>query len=141
MVVRFKLDLSGVKLSRRQWTGIGPDNRDRLMRAPCGGPADAAAYRDLVVGLVETLADESVHFLEIDPQPDWSVQDRVPEPVTRNAVARGLQPPDLASWSRFSPLQRYALSKLARPDSASAKFEPALLEFQASDISEKTVRR
>ncbi len=129
MIVRFKLDHSGVKLSLRQWSCFGRSARGQLVRMPCDAPGEVAAYQALLIRLIESCADEPVKTMQIDTQPEWVRVDCVPDCVAGEARARGLEPPSLSLWSAWTPLQRFALYKLTRPGHDNDNFEPALREF------------
>lgn len=129
MVVRFKLDQSGVKLSLRQWSRFGRDGREQLVRMPCAEPGEIAGYRAFLIGLIEACADEPVKTMEIDSQPEWACVDHIPGRVLSQAEACSLEPPSLSAWCAWTPLQRFALYKLTRTGHDNDNFGPALLEF------------
>ena len=60
MVVRFKLDRAGIKLSLRQWTRIGPSKRQALAAIPCNTLHEVAVYRRTLVGMVERNTPEHI---------------------------------------------------------------------------------
>ena len=132
MVVRFKLDFVGVKLSLRQWSRFGHRDRELLVGMPCEMPDEVADYRAFLIFLIESFADEPVKTLEIGAHPEWSDIGRVPDRVVRLALDRGLEPPRADVWASWTPLQRFALFKLTRPSHDNDNFEPALHEFLTS---------
>jgi hypothetical protein len=129
MIVRFKLDHSGVKLTLRQWSRFGRDAREQLVRMPCDAPDEITAYRAFLIRLIEACADEPVKTMEIDAQPEWACVDHVPERVIGQAHACSLEPPCISLWSAWTPLQRFALFKLTRAGHDNDNFAPALREF------------
>jgi hypothetical protein len=131
MIVRFSLDRVGIKLTLRQWSRIGRSARHQLVHTSCDTPDEVAAYRALLIQMIESRADEPVKVIDIDMQPEWRRVDRVPDRVINRARAGGLEPPSLSFWSACTPLQRFALYKLTRVEHDNDNFEPALCEFMA----------
>lgn len=129
MVVRFKLDQAGVKLTLRQWSRFDRDERQDLVRRPCESQEEVGAYRRYLVDLITLRADEPPVDMPVDPSPAWSATDRVPERLVRYARDLGLAPPTLEQWRAITPLQRFTLFKLTRPGHDNDNFEPAMKEF------------
>lgn len=129
MIVRFKLDQCGVKLSLRQWSRFNHDDRAELVARPCMSSEQIADYRDLLVRLIETRANEAAIHLPVDTDPAWADLRKVPERVIHCTANLGLPLPNPEAWRTLSPLQRFALFKLTRPGHDNDNFEPAMLEF------------
>lgn len=129
MVVRFKLDRVGIKLSLRQWSKIGATNRQALLARRCDTRHEAEAYRQELVGLVMAASKEAIVSLPADPAPAWSELSEVPTAVTQQALKSETAPPTLQEWSRLSTIQRFALLKLSRSNHDNDNFLPALREF------------
>ena len=129
MVVRFKLDRCGVKLSLRQWSKMGAANRMRLLAARGDTIAETEAFRILVVGLATTHCPEEIRWLPVEPEPAWANPASVPTDVIRQAAACGVAPPTPKGWKHLSVLQRFALLKLARSDHDNHNFVPAMCEM------------
>jgi hypothetical protein len=129
MVVRFKLDRCGVKLSLRQWSRMGVANRASLLKQRCDTGAEVESYRDVVVQRATTHCAEAIKWLAADPEPGWANRLRVPADVIRQAADSGVAPPSPQCWSQLSALQRFALLKLARSDHDNHNFAPAMREM------------
>jgi hypothetical protein len=129
MVVRFKLDQAGVKLTLRQWSRFNRPERQDLVERPCDTPDEVATYRAHVVDLIVLRADEPPVDMAVDPAPAWAVTDSVPERLARYAVELDLVPPTLDQWAAITPLQRFTLFKLTRPGHDNDNFIPAMQEF------------
>jgi hypothetical protein len=129
MVVRFKLDACGVKLSLRQWNRFSRNERQTLVSAPCGAKGEVAEYRTELIRLINARAGEMAVELPIDPAPEWADTGHVPGRLAHYAAQRGLSPPSLDDWASLAPLQRFALVKLSRPAHDNDNFEPAFCEF------------
>jgi len=132
MVVRFKSDFVGVKLSLRQWSRFGHRDRELLVGMPCEMPDEVADYRAFLIFLIVSFADEPGRTLEIGAHPEWSDLNQTPNRVVRLALDCGLEPPSAEIWASWTPLQRFALFKLTRPGHDNDNFETALQEFLTS---------
>ncbi|MDG6093872.1 nitrate reductase associated protein [Acetobacter sp. AN02] len=129
MIVRQKLDLAGIKLSLRQWSRFSREDRGRLAEFPCETAADVAVCRSVILGLIESCCDEPAVFLGPQEYDVWQRGDRMPEAVESQAAADGVAPPAAEVWADLSPLQRFALIKLARSKHENENFVPAMKEF------------
>jgi len=129
MVVRFKLDRAGIKLSLRQWTRIGQSNRQALAAIPCNTLHEVAVYRRTLVGMVERNTPEHIVGLPLNAPLSWADPARMPNEVAAQALIAGVNPPTDAQWSNLDTLQRFALVKLARSNHDNHNFAPALREF------------
>lgn len=129
MVVRFKLDRVGVKLSLKQWTKIGPANRRALAARQCDTHREVMDYRRTLVRMVAQNTAEPIVDLRPDPEPAWTDPMRLPELVIAQAAKAGVAPPTGSQWAALSTLQRFALLKLARSNHDNDNFAPAMREF------------
>lgn len=129
MAVRRKLDLSGIKLTLRQWNRFTREERAALLGLPCETPAEAEAYQAELVRLVRERTSEEAKALPAVIAPDWRRVDRVPAAVEAFARSLGVEPPGAAQWRALSELQRFALLKLTRDNHDNANFLPAMREF------------
>jgi hypothetical protein len=129
MAVRFKLDRCRVKLSLRQWSRFGADNRRHLLERRCDSPAEIAAYERKLVELIGVCGKDAVVLLPLDPHPEWNDVGQIPAQVISQAMIAGVAPPSLSCWRRLSTLERFALLKLARSNHDNHNFLLALREF------------
>ncbi len=130
MAVRYKLDISGVKLSLSQWRRFTEeDRRDSLLR-PCESAAEISQYRDTMAERITRRANEAPKFLKPQPGFAWEELDRVPEQITGYARSLEIPPPTLAQWRSLSVLQRFALVKLSYQNHDNLNFVPAMKEFK-----------
>jgi hypothetical protein len=129
MAVRYKLDLSGVKLSLSQWKRFTEDERRELLALQCETPTEAAQFREQLAALITTRAGEAPKFLAVEAAPAWEERDAVPDQVIAFAKSLGIDPPTLAQWQSLSVLQRFTLLKLSRESHDNVNFIPALREF------------
>lgn len=129
MIVRFKLDLCGVKLSLRQWNRFERREREQLIFRPCDAAHQIAAYRAYLVMLISVRAGEQAVDLPVEVDPEWEACANVPGLVKAKAASLGLPAPAQPSWAALTPLQRFTLLKLSRGGHDNENFTPALREF------------
>lgn len=129
MVVRFKLDRVGIKLSLKQWTKIGYSNRRLLAELPCNSLGETADYHRALVSMIERNSSGPIVTLPLDPAPSWADCMNVPDEVAAQASNAGVNPPTAAQWLKLDALQRFALVKLARSNHDNHNFAPAMCEF------------
>lgn len=129
MCVRLKLDLTGIKLSLRQWSQFGAQARRHLLDLPCATFHHQQLYRDTLIALIGQHCDEPPRDLALNDEPLWQATSAVPSCVMGQAAADRVSPPTTAAWCALSPLQRFALVKLARSRHENENFVPALREF------------
>jgi hypothetical protein len=131
MMVRYKLDITGIKLSLAQWSSIAPEERFQLATLPCDNPLELDRYETYLHSLLQRHGlgkAERLHGKDILPFFGGEVFDL----VNSRAVELGkrIEP---EQWKNLTLLQRFALSKLIRPGHESKNFIPALLEFGLFD--------
>jgi hypothetical protein len=135
MVVRFKLDRCSVKLSLRQWSKMGQDNRACLFAMRGDSIDEIDRFRKAVVSFATAHCGEAIRWLPADTDPSWVDATRVPSDIARQAAIAGVAPPSVSCWARLSTLERFALLKLARSDHDNHNFIPALYEFGIAVIA------
>jgi hypothetical protein len=128
MCVRFKLDECGIKLSLKQWNRIPSADRRQLVTRPCDTPDRIPSYREFLVKIIESHTSKRVDFVSAD-KADWADGGQIPPRIFNHAMGLGVAPPSLEQWSSLSPLQRFALYKLTRPNHSNDNFIPAMREF------------
>lgn len=129
MVVRFKLDRCGIKLSLKHWSRIGGAQRFALADRPCDTAEEVSAYRAELLRLIAGCRAGEAVFLPVDAAPAWADRACVPERIVE--MIRALDLPRLSpiAWAGLSTLQRFALLKLTRPGHDNENFLPAIHEF------------
>lgn len=129
MITRQKLDIVGIKMTLRQWSRLSREERGRLVEALCDTREEQDVYRALVLDLIAARADEPARFLPPLTFEDWREDDQMPEAVSAQAKADGVPAPTPEQWAALSPIERFALIKLARSRHENENFVPALKEF------------
>lgn len=128
MRVRYNLDTCGVKLKLTHWHALSRGDRQLLLDLPCQSEAEIAAYRQRVYDLVAAQGGDRPADLPLDPQPAWLNASHIPKSVQEQGQRLGVDL-TLEQWSRFDPLQRFALIKLSQSSHEHQNFLPALREF------------
>ena len=128
MVVRFKLDICGVKLKLTHWHQISDGDRQTLVTLPCHSPEEIHTYRTHLQTLVTALQGKPASELAINLNPPWLDGEQIPNTVLEKAASLA-DSITLDQWQTLTPLQRFALIKLSRPSHENKNFQPALQEF------------
>jgi hypothetical protein len=126
MCVRYKLDMSGVKLKLNEWSKLDPEYRSRLANMPFLTASEVYEFGLFLIGLV-VVSSGGAPELMTPPERVWDSH-TVPPQVAEKASLSGVQISD-AAWNKLGWLQRYALLKLSRPGHEGENFAPALREF------------
>jgi len=78
MVVRFKLDHCGVKLTLRQWSRFSVDERRQLVEGPCASAGEIAAYGQSLRQLIVARMGEPAQDVVLEAHPAWRDTTEVP---------------------------------------------------------------
>ncbi len=117
LVIRYRLDSCGLKLSLSAWQKLPFAERARLLELPFGDSEEVQAWISV---LNSSLAIQgggppvSMPRWEEPKEPPSAVKERLEGPL---------------NWDLLSPLQRYALCKLAASKTPDRYFPKALREF------------
>jgi hypothetical protein len=123
--VRMKLDLSGVKMSLAQWSGLPLAVRQIVLEARCQVDPEIRRVRHYLEFIVDAFGLGPLASARCDPQA-WRGCGRAPASVVAAMAALGYPSIGAAAWDALTDLQRFALIKLARP--GHARHLPAALE-------------
>lgn len=133
MHFRLKLDLCGIKLSKRDWHRFDPADKVKLLGMPCETAAQIASFREKLLAMIGACEGDS---LQIAPQSashagqlPWTDTKRIPEAVRRQVQSLAHEAVDLARWPQLSDLQRFALIKLTAPGQVKPELRQVLKEF------------
>lgn len=128
MIVRYKLDMCGVKLSLRSWSRFDHTTRARLVGVPVGTAEEIADYGVMVYAAIVAAGEQPV-LLEIDSDAPWMKRQCIPATVASKAGELAIALGGDERWEALSALQRFALVKLTRGGHENKNFIPALREF------------
>lgn len=133
MIVRFKLDLAGIKLKLAEWSRFEAEERKQLSLLSCISKEEKDEYKNYLQFLVRWRTGNEASILSIDADPLWLKHDIVPDGVITQAAQFGWTlTPD--QWNRLSYLQRFALIKLSKPGHENRNFPRAFTEFGLANI-------
>ena len=65
MYFRLKLDLCGIKLSKRDWNRFPFPEKEKLLAMPCETHAQIAAFRERLKAMIRDSDGDSVEFSDI----------------------------------------------------------------------------
>ena len=128
--VRMKLDLTGLKISLKDWLACGLEERAALCHLPIASEEERgvfAAYLDFLCRKYQGQSAELTDRLESSL---WQASE-VPEPVAQKSAAC-FNAIMLAEWQRWLPHQRYALYKTAVSKSQPEAFADILDELRSA---------
>ena len=128
MQVRCKLDTCGIKLKLADWNHMSMGEREALVELACSTENEIQTYREYLQSLIVQKTGKAPSELPIEPHPPWMEISTVPATVQEKAQEMGVSL-TVESWSRLTPLQRFALIKLSRPSHENNNFPKAMKEF------------
>jgi hypothetical protein len=130
--VRMKLDLTGLKISLKDWLACSFAERSVL----CHLPLESADEKQVLVAYLDFLSrrykGEPVQFTDAMDGALWNSSE-VPEPVAQKS-ASCFNIVTIEEWRHWQPHQRYALYKTAISKSQPEAFAQVLEELRESDL-------
>jgi len=129
MVVRYKLDLVGLKVSLTAWNRLSLGVRKQLITTwPADTEEERAALREWLTNWLRTTSTQTPREIVLE-NPPWEDRTRIPEAVLE-LTATCTPPLTVMEWSELKLLQRVALVKLARSPHERGRVPKALEEFR-----------
>ncbi|MCG7855812.1 nitrate reductase associated protein [Flavihumibacter sediminis] len=128
MIVRLKLDLTGVKLSLSAWSKCSVHERQELGTMPCNSADERSRYRAYAERVVRVNTDEPIKYIPVPIMPLWDDIGAVPEELKSQADIYGWTITK-EQWKILPSLRRFALLKLCRPGHENRNFPLAMREF------------
>lgn len=128
MIVRYKLDVCGIKLKLREWSRLRPQERETLATLRCVHEPEIERYRHYLEGLVWNRTGQAVTPLAPIVDAPWEYGKDVPEIVRTRLNERDVEISFL-QWNGLRELQRFALIKLSASGHEHQNFGKALMEF------------
>jgi hypothetical protein len=128
MIVRFKMDLAGIKLKLAEWSRFSVDEKKELALRKCGNHSEVAIYSEYLSLLIKKHTGNHPTGMEVEQNPAWANSNNVPEMI--NARAEEFDwVISTEQWKELKDLQRFALLKLCRPGHENKNFPKAVKEF------------
>ena len=128
MIVRYKLDVCGIKLKLREWSHLLPSEREDLATLPCVSKAEIDYYRRYLEQLVRQRTGQEATPLAPIVDAPWEYGKDVPE-IVRARLTEHERDVTFRQWNKLRVLQRFALIKLSSSGHEQMNFERALKEF------------
>ncbi|MBC7565680.1 MAG: nitrate reductase associated protein [Pedobacter sp.] len=132
MVVRFKMDLAGIKLKLGEWGRFHPTERIELALLPISTAFETEHYRNYLGALVTQYTGQAATPLSIDQYPEWNNIVQLPEMLKEKSSEIQVDI-SISQWQRLSNIQRFALLKLCRTGHENKNFPKAVAEFGLMD--------
>jgi hypothetical protein len=129
MIVRFKMDLAGIKLKLAEWSKFSVPERIALAIKNCSNDIEAAAYNQYLSSLIENKTGNAATVLAIDEAPEWNNTAAIPTMLQEKAKEFYWEI-TIAQWQSLTNLQRFTLLKLCRPGHENKNFPKAMMEFK-----------
>ena len=127
--VRMKLDLTGIKLSLKDWLAFHIEERTAICHLPVDHEDEKQAFRDYLNFLSHQYCGAPAPMIPpVDPLL-WEMSNRVPGPVLERSGDNG-KAVAIEEWTGWASHQRYALYKTAISRSEPEKFFAVLDELR-----------
>ena len=128
MIVRFKMDLAGIKLKLNEWVKFNNNEKLRLAVSTAENPEQVMYYRIMLNKMIYDHTGQTGTKLKIDKYPAWAMADYVPEQLSTHLASMN-KSISRNQWKSLTHLQRFALLKLMKEGHENKNFPKALLEF------------
>jgi len=137
MIVRFKLDLCGIKLKLAEWSRMNDPERHFLAELACESNEEILVYRSWLQMTIYKRTGTRATDLQVDTTPSWKLI-AIPAMVSEKLEELQLTL-NSYQWQSFTDLQRFALVKLSRPGHENRNFPIALKEFLENSNVEQAI--
>jgi hypothetical protein len=128
--VRMKLDLTGIKLSLKQWLAFHIEERTAICHLPVDHDDEKQVFKDYLNFLSRQYCGAPAQ--ELSPmEPLWEISDQVPALVLERSGDNG-KAVTVEEWIAWASHQRYALYKTAVSKSEPEKFFAVLDELRTT---------
>lgn len=128
MIVRFKMDLVGVKLKLGEWSRFKPNERVELALKPTSTIYERTEYQFYLCKLINQYTKNKPSIIDIDSNPAWTDVTGLPSLLQEKLKEFDVEL-SLDLWSKLTELQRFALLKLCRSGHENKNFPKAMKEF------------
>ena len=128
MIVRFKMDETGIKLKLSAWSRFLPEERIELALMKTTTIAEKKHYRRFLMELIAKYTDNGATELAIDPFPAWRNLQQIPAILIEKSEELHLNI-SISQWQNLTDIKRFALLKLCRPGHENKNFPKAVTEF------------
>ncbi len=127
--VRMKLDLTGVRISLKDWLAYEMEERGVLCHLPVETKEEKENFVSYLHFLSRRYLGQEAALTEPVVDPPWENSGRMPDSVQARSKEAG-QAITTDEWNSWNHCQRYAAYKLSISKNEPEKFKEALLEFR-----------
>ena len=127
--VRMKFDLTGIKLSLKQWLAFSFEERKVVCHLPVQSEDELEAFVAYMNFLCRRYNGRAAQTFPPVTPALWDTPGHIPEPVVKNSRDNG-QAITLEEWTHWQFHQRYALYKTAVSKNEPEKFLAVLAELR-----------
>lgn len=127
LYVRMKLDLTGIKMSLKDWLSFSFEERTVLCHLPFETTEEKEVFRAYLHFLSQKYRGEPASTTECVDDQLWSAT-QVPPPVQQKSAARA-STVTLSEWAKWQAHERYALYKTAISQGQPEAFEQVLKQL------------
>lgn len=131
--VRMKLDVTGTKISLKDWLAFAITERKVLCHLPVASEDEREVFVDYLDFLSRRYRDKPVETTMTMSSALWSPSS-VPEPVMEQSALHA-HAMTLEEWARWQPHERYALYKTATSTRQPEAFVQVLAQLRSSNDS------
>ena len=128
MIIRFKMDIAGIKLKISQWKRFSTEERITLALMTCSLNEGSKQYAGYLAGLIRKYTRRDATSMEVNGTPAWKDLGSIPERLIEKLKEFNWKL-SIAEWKCLTDLQRFALLKLCRPGHENKNFPKAMREF------------
>jgi hypothetical protein len=129
--VRMKLDVTGIKLSLKDWLAFSVEERVVLCHVPVETEEEKEVFSSYLDFLSRRYCGAPVARTAAMSSSLWDTPHTLPEPVAQKSVPE-IPPVTVEEWQRWKSYQRYALYKTALSQSDPAQFFVVLQALRES---------
>ena len=128
MIIRFKMDMVGIKLKLFEWKKFSTEERIELALMNCSFNEGSEQYAGYLAGLIKKNTGQDPTIMEVNKTPAWKQLHSIPGTLIEKLKEFNWNL-SLVQWGYLTDLQRFALLKLCRPGHENKNFPIAMKEF------------
>ena len=128
MIIRFKMDIAGIKLKLSEWKKFSPEERIELALMNCDFKEASEQYARYLAGLIKKYTGRNPTKIEVNKTPGWKNFFSIPEAIIEKNEEFDWNL-STTQWKCLTDLQRFALLKLCRTGHENKNFPKAMKEF------------
>ena len=128
MIIRFKMDIAGIKLKLSEWKKFGTEERIELALRSCDINEGREQYAAFLEGLIKKYTRRDPTSMEVNKNPAWKELHSIPGILIEKLKEFNWNL-SIVQWGFLTNLQRFSLLKLCRPGHENKNFPKAMKEF------------